>query len=47
MWKQLQLHEQSKIIFRVEIGASEKSAGISKIRDTKNVFLIYLRPTKF
>ena len=46
MWKQLQIHEQSKTMFRVEIGTSEKSDDISKIRD-KIFFGMYLRPTKF
>ena len=35
-----------KALFRVKTGASEKSDGISKIRD-KNFFVIYLSPTKF
>ena len=34
---QLQLHEQIRPFFRVEIGASEKSTDISKIRDKKKL----------
>ena len=36
-----------KPFFRVEIGASEKSADISRIRGKKKFFVIYLRPAKF
>ena len=38
--EQLQLHEQSKTIFpggKVEMSASEKSAGISKKQDKKDI----------
>ena len=38
--------DKEKAFFWVEIGASKKSADISKIRQ-KNVFVKYLRPTKF
>ena len=34
-------------VFRVEIGAFEKIADISKIPDKKDFFVMYLRPTKF
>ena len=36
-----------KPFFQVEIGASEKSADISKIHDKILFYVRYLRPTKF
>lgn len=39
MWEQPQLHEQSKTVFWVEIGVSEKSVDISKIRDKEKILL--------
>ena len=47
MWKQLQLHIESKTDFRVELGESKKSAEISKTRAKKIFFVMYLRPAKF
>ena len=46
MWKQLQLYEQSKSIFWVEIGAFEKTADIRKIPD-KKIFCHVPDATKF
>ena len=36
-----------KSFFWVEIRASEKRGDVSKMRDKKNNFAMYVRPTKF
>ena len=36
-----------KPVFRVEIGTSEKGADITKIREKKKNFVMYLWPIKF
>ena len=38
---------KAKPYFWVEIGASDKSANICKIRDKKDFFFMYVRSTKF
>ena len=47
MWKQLIYMNKVEPFFRVEIGLSEKSADISKIREKKLFFIMYLKPAKF